>query len=267
MPEPPPFDTPPAAQFPVPPVGAPIRSAGSIVRWLEPFLKLPIAPPKIPDGAADARVFRAAPAFLRYRYTQLAFVSLVELHVVIALIAGAFAAHVLMGIAATVLSIAVAAAILLIAYAAIRLDYDLRQYVVTDRAIRTRTGALTVSEATITFANVQNIEISQGPLQRWFGIADVLVHTAGGGGTKHKDSGGPGQTHRGAFVGIDRPQDVCDYVLERVRAFRDAGLGDPDDPTHRHAAGSSQSLDEALTELAAAAAEFRGAAASFAGGA
>ena len=84
----------------------------------------------------------------------------------------------------------------------IRVDFDLRYYVVTDRSVRVREGAWTVREMTITHANVQNVRLEQGPLQRAFGIQDVLVDTAGGGtgGGKH----GPGDTgHRVTLAGIE----------------------------------------------------------------
>ena len=48
-----------------------------------------------------------------------------------------------------------------------------------------------VLETTITFENIQNVTVQQGPLQRLFGIADVRVDTAGGGG------GGPHSQHGG----------------------------------------------------------------------
>jgi membrane protein YdbS with pleckstrin-like domain len=260
MAEPPPPAPIPPSLTPVPPVGAPFRPPGRIVRFLEPYLKLPIEPPKIPEGSAGARVFRAAPAFLKYRFTLLAFANLVEAHILVGIFGGAFALNAVVGVFVVVAGILTAGAILALAYAVIRLDYDLRQYVVTDRALRTRTGALTVSEATITFANVQDVEISQGPLQRWFGIADVLVHTAGGGSSKGGKHGGGGDDHRGAFVGIDRPKEVRDFILERIRAFRDAGLGDPDDPTHRAPAPTAVDLEAALTELRSAASDLRAAA-------
>ena len=41
-------------------------------------------------------------------------------------------------------------------------------------------------ETTISFENVQNVEVRQGPLQRYFGIADVVVQTAGGGARHSK---------------------------------------------------------------------------------
>src|SRR5207249_3022813 len=66
--------------------------------------------------------------------------------------------------------------------AVLRLDYEKRWYVVTDRSLRIREGVVKVREMTVNFANIQNISISQGPLQRILGIADLRVDTAGGGG-------------------------------------------------------------------------------------
>src|SRR4029077_20010196 len=71
----------------------------------------------------------------------------------------------------------------LFALAVLRLDFDKRWYVVTDRSLRVREGVLRVSEMTVTFANIQNISVSQGPIQRALGIADLRVDTAGGGST------------------------------------------------------------------------------------
>jgi hypothetical protein len=63
--------------------------------------------------------------------------------------------------------------------AAARLNYEMRWYIVTDRSLRLREGIFGVREMTLTFANVQNIAIRQGPLQRALGLADVVVRTAG----------------------------------------------------------------------------------------
>ena len=38
-----------------------------------------------------------------------------------------------------------------------------------------------VREMTVTFANIQNAPVNQGPIQRALGIADLQVETAGGG--------------------------------------------------------------------------------------
>ena len=123
-----------------------------------------------------------------------------------------------------------------------RLDYEMRWYIVTDRSMRLREGIFGVREMTFTFANVQNIAIRQGPLQRLLGIADVVVRTAGGGGGAEH---GPGEQHSGRpmHVGtlraVDNAEQVRDLILERLRQLRDAGLGDPDDRHHRESASES----------------------------
>ncbi len=38
--------------------------------------------------------------------------------------------------------------------------------------------------------------------------------------------------HRGFFHGIDNAPEVRELILDRLRRFRDAGLGDPDEVHH-----------------------------------
>ena len=64
--------------------------------------------------------------------------------------------------------------------ALLRLDFELRWYIVSDRACASARGSSRCREKTMTFANIQHIGIRQGPLQRLLGIADVEVRTAGG---------------------------------------------------------------------------------------
>jgi hypothetical protein len=115
-----------------------------------------------------------------------------------------------------------------ITYAMARLDYELRWYIVTDRSLRIRAGLASVQESTMSFANVQQVAVSQGPLQRLLGIADLRVQSAGGGGDHH-EQGGRDSLHTGVFHGVDNANDIRDLILERLRAFRQAGLGDPDE--------------------------------------
>ena len=114
-----------------------------------------------------------------------------------------------------------------------RLDYEMRWYIVTDRSMRLREGIFGVREMTFTFANVQNIAIRQGPLQRLLGISDVVVRTAGGGGGSTEHGGADqhaGKTmHVGTLRAVDNAEMVRDLILHRLRQLRDAGLGDPDD--------------------------------------
>jgi len=97
---------------------------------------------------------------------------------------------------------ALAAAVLpdLIAYAAIHLRYDTTWYVLTPRSIRIRRGIWAITETTITFENIQNITVQQGPLQRYYGIASLHIRTAGGGGG-HGQHSGSDTSHLGVIEG------------------------------------------------------------------
>ena len=112
-------------------------------------------------------------------------------------------------------------------YAMLRFDYEMRWYMVTDRSLRLRHGVWKISESTMSFANLQQVVVSQDPLQRLLGLSDVKVKSAGG-GTAH-----PGKPeadmHSGHFRAVENAPEIRDLILERLRKFRTAGLGDPDE--------------------------------------
>ncbi|MDB6116070.1 MAG: rane-flanked domain [Lacunisphaera sp.] len=115
--------------------------------------------------------------------------------------------------------------------AVVRLEFELHWYIVTDRSLRIRTGILRLRESTMSFANLQQVEVKQGPLQRLLGLADVHVQSAGGAGDHNPHSGQMGDSlHTGIFHGVDNADEVRDLILARLRQFRQAGLGDHDDP-------------------------------------
>jgi membrane protein YdbS with pleckstrin-like domain len=115
-------------------------------------------------------------------------------------------------------------------YAVRRLDFEMRWYVVTDRSLRIRTGVWSVQESTMSFANLQQVEVSQGPLQRLLGLADVKVQSAGGSDNPH---GKPqDDLHTGHFHGVDNAHEIRDLIQDRLRRFRESGLGDPEEARH-----------------------------------
>jgi hypothetical protein len=126
-----------------------------------------------------------------------------------------------------------------ITYLAVRLDYELRWYMVTDRSLRIRSGLWTVQEITMSFANIQQVIASQGPLQRLMSIADVRVESAGGGGRAQQEHGRSDSMHTGVFHGVENAAEIRDLILERLRQFRETGLGDPDEKIHEPAQASS----------------------------
>ena len=133
-----------------------------------------------------------------------------------------------------------------------RLDYELRWYMVTDRSLRIRTGLVRLQESTMSFANLQQVEVQQGPLQRLLGLADVHVQSAGGGGGDHDSRHGKelDSLHTGIFHSVDNATEIRDLILERLRHFRQTGLGDPDDH-HDHVVGDSATAGPAREASAA----------------
>lgn len=116
-----------------------------------------------------------------------------------------------------------------VTFAALRLDFEMHWYIVTDRSLRIRTGLWRLQESTMSFANLQQVEVQQGPLQRLLGLADVHVQSAGGGGD-HQPGPQGDPLHTGIFHSVNNANEIRDLILERLRQFRQAGLGDPDDP-------------------------------------
>jgi len=144
-----------------------------------------------------------------------------------------------------------------VGFVRLRLEYRLRWYMVSDRSLRVREGCFHIREQTMTVANIQNMAIRRGPLQRAFGIADLEVRTAGG-GAKSGDSNDVdsiGKDHHLARLrGLDDAEAVREILWSSLRRHRDAGLGDPDDrsrvPTTTRLATAT---DSATSERLAAA--------------
>lgn len=224
-------------------------------------LKVP-SEPSPPRGDEDSlQTFRAAPAYFRYKLLKWA-IGLLFSAALVVWISGMM---IVMGVAALVeeslvggLMIAGGAVLLLgfginlfFSYASVRLDYEMRWYMITDRSLRIREGVKHVREMTMTFANIQNISVNQGPIQRFFGIADLKVETAGGGGAVTPQGGDAGADfgmHVGFFRGIDNAPEIRDLMLARLKRLRDSGLGTPDEASE-HGEAADASVLEALQAL------------------
>jgi uncharacterized membrane protein YdbT with pleckstrin-like domain len=128
-----------------------------------------------------------------------------------------------------ILSFVVYLAQIPLTYAVRRLDYEMRWYMVTDRSLRLRSGVWRVSESTMSFANIQQVLVSQGPLQRLLGLADLRVKSAGGGSGGGHHNHESDDMHTGLFENVTNAQEIRDLISERLRRFREAGLGDPED--------------------------------------
>lgn len=240
------------------------------------LLKAPSGPPTPPAGSPESvQTFRASTKFLLYRLVVLSIIvgPMVIGACLVAIVVTTdrqteTAAKIVVWIVPVALMLAG-----LIWYFLIRLEYDMRYYIVTDRSLRIREGAWTIREVTLTYANVQHLEIQQGPIERLLGIANVFVRTAGGAGpavpqrglvaallfSNKNPPGEPGMVmgHVGILRGIENAQEVRDRINALLKRYRDAGLGEPEDRRRAVAVSGSLSPDavarlrEILDELRA----------------
>src|SRR6056297_569668 len=192
---------------------------GLLVRWF----RLPRDPPRLP-GADPARLWtrRPSPRFLLYlRLELLAILAILDLGV----LGGGVIALYLEPVWTLAFSMPVCGTLLLlhvIAWLAVELRYDTTWYLISDRALRLRRGIWLIPEPTISFENVQNVSTRQGPLQRFLGIADVIVETAGGGGGGSQ--GLPGSSHLGRIEGVADAAAIRDKIRLQVGRFPSVGL-------------------------------------------
>ena len=185
---------------------------------------IPDGPPALPAGPGEvARASKPAPAFLTY--LKLFFwIGLLAFDGVL------IGAWLLLLFFQPVIGILLAIPVWLVAivpdiivYIALHLRYDTTWYILSDRSMRIRRGIWVINETTITYENVQNVTLHQGPIQRWYGIANVVVQTAGGGGG---GEGHAGTMHTGIVEGIADAPAVRDLIMARVKRSQTAGLGD-----------------------------------------
>src|SRR5262245_61529292 len=223
---------------------------GHLWNILESWFKVPKDPPELPaESLDDVKSFRPAPGFLRY-LKFLFWLVLVLIDGTILLVW--FVIFVAVPWLGALLALPAAAVAILpdiIAYVAIHLRYDTTWYVIGRRSLRIRRGIWIINETTITFENVQNIHITQGPVQRIFGIADLIVETAGGGSAKGAHGETLSNAHVGMIEGIDNAEELRTLILGRLRQSRSAGLGDEDHAEHYPCNGFSAEQLAVLREI------------------
>ena len=194
-----------------------------LTRWL----RVPATPPDLPAAQGEVvEKFRPDEGYLRYLKFWFWLVFL-PMDLPVFIVWGILAAtH--WGWALALLPVALVIAFLpdVLAYISIHLKYDTTWYVMSDRSLRIRRGVATITEMTITFENVQNVKVEQGPVERHFGIGRVVVETAGvsaSAGPKGHSSGGANQA---VLIGVADLEAMKACVLQHVRKCRSAGLGD-----------------------------------------
>jgi uncharacterized membrane protein YdbT with pleckstrin-like domain len=205
----------------------------AIETWVHRLLRVP-PQPHVPEGSpGSTQVFRAGRnyyfwcVFVWFINHFLVAIALIALHFAVSratLRAPDWAGIVFHLVEAAVVCVFLFSAFL--TYYSQRLNYRLRWYIITDRSLRIRTGVIFLEELTMTFSNIQEIRVTAGPVQNLLKIADVEVHSAGG--ATEKGDGG----HLGRFEGVSNANEIRDILVERLRQYRDSGLGESATPAH-----------------------------------
>ncbi len=239
----------------------------SFRRFCERLLRIPADPEPPPGDEASTRRFRAAPNYYKYllcvallRILLFLFVVVVALVIPPAIAEFQLARHGnkwalifwLIPLVAILFHLLFSA----FSLAVVRLTFEKRWYLVTDRSLRVREGVISIREMTVNFANIQNISVSQGPLQRILGISDLRVDTAGGGGGSPHGKEGSQNLHTAWFRGIENATDVRGIIQDRLRHLKDSGLGDHEELTQNPASTRPEFL-AALRAVHAEAAALR----------
>jgi membrane protein YdbS with pleckstrin-like domain len=226
----------------------------TLVGWLKPLflplLRLQVEPPHLPEGSNLVRQLRPTEQWLAYRYLGALFGLLNQF---IAAGVGAVAlvaSQPRVGVWLAGLIALVELGVVGFTLVAIRVDYELRHYLVGDRSLRVAQGAWKREEVTLSYANIQNLEVTQGPIERLFGFKSLTISTAG---SDTPTSGGT-QGHAAALVGLADADQLRGLILDMLKGQRDSGLGD----THPHEGGALPL--ERLAEVRAAALALRDAA-------
>ncbi len=219
-----------------------------------PLLKLDLEPPHLPEGSSLVRSLKPSERWLAYRYLQTLFGFLNQFIgtgiAVIALVAKLKGWGLLIALGI----FAVQAFVIGLALVTTRVDFELRHYLVGDRSLRVARGAWKREEVTLSYANVQNLEVTQGPLERFFGFKSLTISTAGADTTP-----GAENSHLVTLVGLEQADEVRALILGMLKEQRDSGLGEP----QHLAASTSGGLSIArLHEIRAAAQALRQAARS-----
>src|SRR4051812_7138384 len=212
----------------------------AIERWVLSILRVP-PEPEPPEGSPGTlQVFRAGRNFYRWCMVIWAFGVVVSLtlltiiHFSLLNISPRWPEWaVLLWRAVELVVLAIFVVSTALSYFTQRLNYRLRWYMITDRSLRIRSGVVSLEELTMTFSNIQEIRLSAGPISNALKIADVEVHSAGGGSDAKGRSGG----HIGRFEGVANANAIRDLLVERLRRYRDSGLGE----AHHEALPSSSS--------------------------
>jgi membrane protein YdbS with pleckstrin-like domain len=118
--------------------------------------------------------------------------------------------------------------------------YRSLEYTIGGDSVKAKTGVFWKRHVTIPFSKVTNVDVTQGPLQRRFGLGTIHVQTAGAGGQQ----GGVAELRIYGVGDVDR---IKETILSRVSGHAGRGasrrVGEPSTRS------DSELLGDILSEL------------------
>lgn len=102
-------------------------------------------------------------------------------------------------------------------------------YVISDQGVQLQHGLWTTHETSLRFANIQQVTLRQGPLQRLLGLADVVVSTAGGARPADEDDEDTKRQDQGRLRDLDyaEARRLGDTLRDQLHAPRAPALPAP----------------------------------------
>ena len=116
--------------------------------------------------------------------------------------------------------------------------YRTLRYRFDSEGVWRRQGLLWRSEVNITYRRIQDIHLTNGLLQRWFGLATVSIQTAAGSASPAIE-----------IEGILEAEALRDFLYTKMRGVRDHAHGGATTPHAAAAVDAGSGPDEALALL------------------
>ena len=187
-----------------------------------PLLKLKTEVPHLPEGTSLVRHLRPTEQWLTYQYLAVLFGMFMQFAGVVAASVVLLTQGHLWQVLTALGLLSIELAVLCVSLVSVRVDYELRHYLVGDRSLRVSSGSIIRKEVTLSYANVQNLEIQQGPIERLFGYKSITVSTAG----SSQGTTEGANLHQVTLAGLEDADAVRELILGMLKQHRDSGLGE-----------------------------------------
>jgi membrane protein YdbS with pleckstrin-like domain len=116
------------------------------------------------------------------------------------------------------------------------------EYSIDDEGVKMRGGVVWKKQVTVPYSKITNVDITQGPLQRYYSIGTIHVQTAGAGGKQ-------GEKAELKVTGIRKLEEVRDIIINKVKDSTYLAGGAAKSKDEAPPAGKVAVFDDMLREL------------------